>query len=629
MPSLKVFGYWPWIAALFAAAVIAPLGFSRGERPMKDTAPAAAVRANPDAAVPAGDVDRSPVDLAVSADETWAVVANATSGTASLISLDPRADAETKVRDEIAVGELPSAVAFLPDGKHVLVSAARSACATLLEVADNQLKLVAKIDVGHEPRGIAVSADGRTAYVALTAEDKVAIVDLAERKKVADVKVGRWPRYVCLSPDGSRLAVGCSGGGGVWVVDTAARSVLFSKAFAGLNLGHMALTPDGKSVWFTWTFYGQRETSPGSIRLGWVMASRLGIVGFDEQTEPQGMSLDPRRDAVSDVHGVALSADGKRAIVAAGGTHELLSFAADTLPFMGIGGSEHMDTDLARDRERFRRIPVGGRPLAVRLSRDSNRAIVANYLRNSIQVVDLVERKVSQEIALGGATEPATAVRRGEAMFHDAGRSLENWYTCHTCHFDGGPNAETIDTFNDGSAGTYKTVPALYNIADTGPWTWHGWQKDLHDSISGSFVTTMRGEKPTEEETADVAAYLQTLRPMPNPHRPIDGKLGDAAERGKAVFASSKAGCANCHGGPHSTDGEIHDVGLGRKNDRYEGYNTPSLVDVQRRIRLLHDGRARTLEKLLTGPHNPAKVTGEGELSEEERADLIEYLKTL
>jgi YVTN family beta-propeller protein len=629
MPSHKVLGCWPWIAAFIAAAVIAPLGISRGERPFEDAAPTTNAATDTDASAPGTDVDRLPVDLAISADETWAVVANATSRTATLVSLDPKTDAAGKVLDEVAVGELPSAATLLPDGKHVLVSAARSGSVTLLEVANDQLTHVAKIDVGHEPRGIAVSSDGRTAYVALTAEDKVAVVDLTERKKVADVEVGRWPRYLCLSPDGSRLAVGCSGGGGIWVVDTAARSVLFTKAFAGLNLGHMTLTPDGKSVWFTWTFYGQRETSPGSIRLGWVMASRLGIVSFDEQTEPQGLSLDPRRNAVSDVHGLALSADGKRAIVAAGGTHELLSFAADKLPFMGIGGSEHMDPDLAGDRERFRRIPVGGRPLAVRLSRDGNRAFVANYFRNSVQVVDLAERKVAEEISLGGPTEPVTAARRGEVLFHDAARSVENWYTCHTCHFDGGPNAETIDTFNDGSSGTYKTVPALYNIADTGPWTWHGWQKDLHDSISGSFVSTMRGEKPTPEETADVAAYLQTLRPMPNPHRPADGKLSVAAERGKVVFASSKAGCANCHGGPHYTDGEIHDVGLGRKNDRYEGYNTPSLVDVQRRIRLLHDGRARTLEKLLTGPHNPAKVTGEGELSDEERADLIEYLKTL
>ncbi|RIK83521.1 MAG: hypothetical protein DCC68_03655 [Planctomycetota bacterium] len=632
MPLSKHVGLWPTVAAALTIAALVPPGWTDAARTVEPSAAESRPPASPEPAAAAAETDRSPVDLIVAPDESWAISVNASSGTATLIDLTAdQGEAATapRILDEQPVGELPSAAALAPDGKHVLISAARSSAIAVFEVADRRLKPVAKIAVGHEPRGIAIAPDGRTAYVALAAEDKVAVVDLAERKKVADIAVGRWPRYLCLSPDGSRLAVGCNGSGGVWMIDAAARSVLFTKTFGGLNLGHMALAPDGRGVWFPWTFYGQRETSPGSIRAGWVMASRLGIVSFDEQVEPQGLSLDPRGDAVADVYGLALSADGKRAIVAAGGTHELLVLSADALPFLGIGGSEHMDRDLARDRARFRRIALGGRPLGVRFARDGNRAFVANYLRNGIQIVDLAERKIAGEIALGGTTEPATAARRGEAIFHDANRCLENWYSCHTCHFDGGPNAETIDTFNDGSSGTYKTVPALYNIVETGPWTWHGWQKDLHESVSGSFATTMRGRKPTAEEAADIVAYLQTLRPLPNPHRPADGKPSEAAQRGETVFDSPKAGCANCHDGPHYTDGEIHDVGLGRKNDRYEGYNTPSLVDVQRRIRLLHDGRSRTLEHLLTGPHNPAKVTGDGELSAEERADLIEYLKSL
>ncbi len=626
MQSFKSLGLWPWMLVAVALAAAAQ---RETERAAPSSLASDRVESVP-AAVGSATADRSPVDLVLAPDESWAVTINATSGTVSLVDLSSSADENVgRVVDEQPVGELPSAAALLPDGKHVFVSAARSKTVTLFQVADQQLTRVATIEVGHEPRGIVVSPDGRTAFVALTAEDKVAVVDLIDRKKTGDISVGRWPRYLCLSPDGARLAVACSGSGGIWIVDSAQRKVLFNKTFDGLNIGHMTLSTDGRAVWFPWTFYGERETSRGSIRLGWVMASRLGIVAFDEQVEPSGLSLDPRGNAVADTQGFALSADGKRAVVAAGGTHELLSLTASDLPWLGIGGSEHMDRGLAADRERFARINIGGRPMAVRLSRDGTKAYVANYLRNSVQIVDLAERRVAGEIALGGSAEPQTADRRGFAVFHDATRCLENWYSCHTCHFDGGPNAETIDTFNDGSSGTYKSVPGLYNIAETGPWTWHGQQGELHESVSNSFVTTMRGSEPTADETQDVIAYFKTLRPMPNPHRSADGKLSATAERGKIVFHSTKAGCANCHSGPFSTDGEIHDVGLGRKHDRYEGYNTPSLVDVQRRIRLLHDGRVRTLEQLLTGPHNPAKVTGEGELKADERADLIAYLLTL
>ena len=72
-----------------------------------------------------------------------------------------------------------------------------------------------------------------------------------------------------------------------------------------------------------------------------------------------------------------------------------------------------------------------------------------------------------------------------------------------------------------------------------------------------------------------------------------------------------------------------HDVGLGSSDDSYEGYNPPSLRGVYDRTLYLHDGRARSLEEVLRGPHNPARVIGLGELSAEELRDLLAYLESL
>ena len=166
-------------------------------------------------------------------------------------------------------------------------------------------------------------------------------------------------------------------------------------------------------------------------------------------------------------------------------------------------------------------------------------------------------------------------------------------------------------------------------MTHTAPWTWHGWQKSIDAAMRKSLTETMLGPRPSDDDVAALVAFLETLRSPPNPHRAADGGLSEAAQRGREVFQSAKAGCANCHNGPYLTDGEIHDVGLGSPRDEFEGYNTPSLVDVYGRIRLLHNGRGKSLEQVLLQYHNPAKVTGAGELSEAERADLIEYLKTL
>jgi cytochrome c peroxidase len=186
-----------------------------------------------------------------------------------------------------------------------------------------------------------------------------------------------------------------------------------------------------------------------------------------------------------------------------------------------------------------------------------------------------------------------------------------------------------MDTFNDGTEMTLKTVLPLYNVTETFPWTWHGWQQDLSDAMHKSITSTMQGKAPSSEDKRALVAFLSTLEPPPNPYRAADGGLTEAAKRGKKVFYSRKAGCADCHNGPNFSDGKIHDVGLGSESDHYQGYNTPSLVATYRKVRWLHNGRARSLERVVNELHSPDQVNGEGELSEQESADLIEFLKSL
>jgi len=245
-----------------------------------------------------------------------------------------------------------------------------------------------------------------------------------------------------------------------------------------------------------------------------------------------------------------------------------------------------------------------------------------------VQVVDLAERKLARTIPLGGPKEMSLA-RRGEAVFYDARRSLDQWYSCHTCHYEGGSNCVPTDTLNDGSPFTFKTVLPLYHLHETGPWTWHGWQTDLTAAMKKSLGETMLGPPPTDDDAAALLAYLQSLESPPSPFREKNGSLSAAAERGRRIFESDKAACGTCHSGPQFTDGKVHDLGLGSPRDRYKGFNTPSLRGVYQKVRLLHDGRADSLEGVITGVHSPEKVAGTGPLSEDEIKDLVEYLKSL
>lgn len=569
----------------------------------------------------AREVDRSPVDVVLGPAGKWLVTVNQTSHTASLVDLTSR-----QVVDEIELGRHPI-TAIRDRAGRVLISCRDSGTIHILEVEANKLRSVQTLTTGFHPHGMALSPDESLLYVALEASDQVAVIDMAKQEVIAKIATGRWPRYVALSADGKRLAVGASGDRGVSVIDCKKREQAFHETFAGLNVGHLAIGDDGK-VYFPWMVYRANTITPNNIQLGWVLASRIGRLKLDGPNRREAFSLDPPGKAIADVHGLAFTPDQQRLVVSAAGTHELLVYKVAGLPFKDYGGTDHIVPDLLADQERFVRIPLGGRPLGLRVADDNRTVYVANYLTNDIQVVDINTREVIATIPAGSAPE-VSLVRTGEALFYDATRSLDQWYSCHTCHYEGGISSERMDTLNDGTRNTFKTVLPLYNFAHTAPWTWHGWQKEPRAAMRKSMTETMLGPPPTGDDIAAMLAYFSQLRPPPNPFRESDGSLTPAAERGKRVFEGTTAGCSNCHSGPYFTDGEIHDVGLNRRDDAYSGFNTPTLIGVYQRAKLLHDGRAKTLEEVLTGDHNPAKVTGNGELSADELRDLIEYLKSL
>jgi YVTN family beta-propeller protein len=573
------------------------------------------------------EVDRSPVDLVLAPDESWLVTINQTSNTASLVRTR-----DGQVLHELAIGEHPTGIVLLPSREstspELLVACHYSGDLQRLRVLADKLELVSSLPIGFSPHSVVVSADGSKAYVSLLASAEVAVVDLAKNEVTNKITVGRWPRSLALSADGNTLAVAASGDRGISVVDLASGKQKFHETFMGLNIGQLQIGKDQQHVYTTWMTYRGFPLNISNIRQGWVLASRVGRVRLDGPARREAMALDPRGRAIADPYGFALTSDEQRMVVAAGGTHELLVYRAHDLPLKAIGSDDHVPNDVLHDSNRFFRIELGGRPQGLKIAKDDKTVYVANYFSNSVQVVDIGKRELVKTFALGGPGQPSLA-REGEQIFYDARRSLDQWYSCATCHINGGTNAIPMDTLNDNTNFTSKTVLPLHHLAETGPWTWHGWQKDLTAAMKKSLVDTMHGPVPTDEDAAAVLAYLRELKPAPNPFQPKDGKLTEAQQRGRQLFNGAAANCVECHQGPHFTDGQIHEVGLESKKDFYQGFNTPTLRNVYLKTTLLHDGRSSTLKDVLSGPHSPDKVAGQRKLTDGEIDDLVEYLKTL
>jgi DNA-binding beta-propeller fold protein YncE len=123
-------------------------------------------------------------------------------------------------------------------------------------------KPLATIPVDMSPRWVAVSADGRRAYVTLDtvtaagpSRGAVAVIDTRARALTAVIEVGSMPSGVAVAPDGGLVYVPCwdsAGGHGVLsVIDTAAGKVTGTVVLSGLGGGPtgVAITPDGKQVY--------------------------------------------------------------------------------------------------------------------------------------------------------------------------------------------------------------------------------------------------------------------------------------------------------------------------------------------------------------------------------------------
>ena len=569
---------------------------------------------------PMPERDRSPIDLALSADGRLAITANATSDTASL------ADVVTgKVLAEVEVGKRPFAVALTADSSRAVVTNWLSNTVTVLRVTPTMLHTAATISVGEEPRGVALASDGKRAFVALGGENCVAIVDLAQKRVAERIKVGAEPWHLALTADGKRLIVGNVRSQDVSIVDVAERKVTQTVKMRGRNLRHIALSPDGQWAYVPHISEQGRPTLQDNIDNGWVIGNRLGRVPLTKSGPREAMALDPRGRAVGDVDGVAIRPDGSLLAVTAAGTHELLLFR-EPLPFYAYGGPpDHIDPGLREDANRFRRIPLGGRPMGVRCAPNGKTVVVANYLNNSLQVVDVEANAILRTIALGGPKTPSLA-RQGEALFMDATRSFNQWYSCNTCHTEGHTNGGNFDTFNDGSYLTSKKTLSLRGVTETGPWTWHGWRKDLRELIRDSFTKSMQGEVPGDTDVEAMLAYFKTLdfRPL---RRPADGMLWASVRRGEGLFQARD--CQTCHAPPLYTREGVYQVGLETPQDAYPGFNPPSLRGVGTRAPYLHDGRTNSLEDVLKFHHRPSQLTGKPDFTPDELADVVAFLKTL
>ncbi len=278
-----------------------------------------------------------------------------------------------------------------------------------LELVDPAtMKIVGRVPVGEDPHEVAVSADGRTAFVANYGKQQpgstLSVVDLASRKEAKRVSLGALRR-----PHGIAVAGG--------------------KVYFTAEVNRVVARYDPQSDQVDWIMgTGQGGThmlalSPAEDRV-YTANIESGTVSVLDRAAGPGAPGVRQVPAGKEPEAIAVSPDGREVWVGsrAGGAITVIDAAAEkvtaTLPFQGVpirlvftpdgkrvlasdaAGGELVVLDAAARRE-VRRVPLGKVPVGLLAAPDGKRAYVALAAENRVAAVDLQSLTVSGTVETG------------------------------------------------------------------------------------------------------------------------------------------------------------------------------------------------------------------------------------
>lgn len=192
----------------------------------------------------------APHEVSVSPDGRLAAVGNY--GTrerpGSTLSIVDLAQPRETLRIDLAPHTRPHGVAWYASDR---IAVTTEGSRHLLLVDPGAGRVVAAIETAQEvSHMVAVSGDGRRAYVTNIGSGTTTALDLDVGRKLGDVATGAGSEALALTPDGRELWVAARADGQVAIVDTATLQVVERLPLPGIPI-RIAVTPDGRTALVT------------------------------------------------------------------------------------------------------------------------------------------------------------------------------------------------------------------------------------------------------------------------------------------------------------------------------------------------------------------------------------------
>ena len=227
---------------------------------------------------------------------------------------------------------------------------------------------VASIPLTGEPYDVAVTPDGRRAYVTLRASQQVAVIDLGTLQVVTTIAVGLEPRGVAITPDGTRAWITEAGSHTVSAIDVPANTVAGTPIPVGQMPWGIAVRPQGDRAYVV----NRASSTVSAIDL----ATRTVVAVMPVDQEPVEIIIAP---------------GGRMAYVT--------STIADTVVPIDL------DTHTVQPS-----IPVGLFPRDLAITPDGTQIFVADSDSGTVSVIETATQSVIDTIPLGNVIPSGVAI---------------------------------------------------------------------------------------------------------------------------------------------------------------------------------------------------------------------------
>jgi YVTN family beta-propeller protein len=272
---------------------------------------------------------------------------------------------------------------FSPDGKTLAVVSIGSNAVSFIDTATNTVKHTTY--VGRSPHEAFFTPDGKKVWVTVRGEDYVSVINAVSFAEVSRVKTPGGPAMTIFSPDGKYAYVCSSFNPKTVVFDVASEKQVGEVVQPSAFCPNIAVSPDGKQVWFTLKDVGKT--------VAFSAAPPFGIL--------KTLDTGPITNHVNFVR----TPKGQFAYVSIGGLNTIKVFRTDTFAQVAA-------------------IPVGNLPHGVWPSSDGTRVYVGLENDDKLAVIDTDKNVVVANVPIGQAPQ-ALAFVHGAAASSEADAKLD------------------------------------------------------------------------------------------------------------------------------------------------------------------------------------------------------------